>query len=55
MTRAALNIKVTQNDQKDLKELLSGGVQQVGLVLRAVELLQLAKNVSAPRVAEVVP
>ena len=55
MARAALSIKVTPKDQKELKELLSGGVQQVRVVLRAVALLQLTKNISAPRIAEVVP
>jgi hypothetical protein len=38
-----------------LEELLSGGVQQVRVVLRAVALLQLAKGVSAPRIAGFVP
>jgi hypothetical protein len=38
-----------------LKALLSGGVQQVRVVLRAVALLQLAKGVSAPRVSSVIP
>jgi transposase len=35
--------------------LLNGGVQQVRVVLRAVALLQLAKGVSAPRIAGMVP
>jgi putative transposase len=34
---------------------LSGGVQQVRVVLRALALLQLAKSVSAPKIARVVP
>jgi putative transposase len=55
MARRALSIQVTPNDQKELKELLSGGVQQVRVVLRAMALLQLAKNVSAPHIAGVVP
>jgi hypothetical protein len=37
-----------------LKTLLSGGVQQVRVVLRAVALLQLAEGVSAPRIAAVI-
>jgi len=41
--------------QKELRELLSGGVQQVRVVLRALALLQLANGVSAPRIASVVP
>ena len=38
-----------------MRKLLSGGVQQVRLVLRAVALWQLAKGVSAPRIAGMVP
>jgi len=55
MARPALRIEVTTKDQKVLRKLLSGGVQQVRVVLRAVALLQMAKDVSAPRVAAVVP
>jgi len=55
MARPALRIGVTTKDQKALRKLLSGGVQQVRVVLRAVALLQLAKGVSAPRVSAVVP
>jgi transposase len=55
MARAALRIDVTNKDQKTLKKLLAGGVQPVRVVLRAVALLQMAKGVSAPRIATVVP
>jgi putative transposase len=55
MARAALRIDVTKKDQKTLKQLLAGGVQSVRVVLRAVVLLQMAKGVSAPRIATVVP
>jgi transposase len=55
MARAALRIGVTTRDRKVLQKLLSGGVQQVRVVLRAVALLQLAKGVSAPRIAGMVP
>src|ERR1700749_2020997 len=55
MARAALRIEVTPRDRKELRKLLSGGIQQVRLVLRAVALLQLAKGVSAPRIAGMVP
>ncbi len=51
MARPALRIKVTPKDQKELRKLLRGGVQQVRVVLRAMALLQLAKGVSAPRVS----
>jgi len=54
MPRAALRIEVTKRDRKELKKLLSGGVQQVRVVLRAMALLQIAKGVSARRIAGVV-
>ena len=55
MGRPALRIEVAKKDQNELKRMLSGGVQQVRAVLRALALLQLAKGVSAPCVAEFVP
>ena len=55
MARPALHIEVTAKDQKELRKLLRGGVQQVRVVLRAVALFQLAKGVSAPRIASVLP
>jgi len=55
MDRAALRIDVTKKDQKELKALLSGGVQQVRVVLRALALLQPGKGVSAPRISAAVP
>lgn len=55
MGRAALRIDVTTRDRKELGKLLSGGVQQVRVVLRALTLLQLGKGASAPRIAGMVP
>jgi DDE superfamily endonuclease/Homeodomain-like domain len=55
MARPALRIDVTNKDRKRLRELLSGGVQQVRVVLRAVALSQLAQGVSAPRISSVIP
>ena len=55
MGRPPLRIDVTPKDQKELDKLVSGGVQQVRVVLRALALLQLAKGVSAPRIAQVIP
>ena len=55
MGRPPLSIDVTPKDQKELGKLLTGGVQQVRVVLRALALLQLAKGVAAPRIAGVVP
>ena len=55
MARTALRIKVKNRDQKELRGLLSGGIQQVRVVLRAIALMQLARGVSAPRISDVVP
>jgi len=55
MSRAALRIPVSKQDQKALKKFLDGGVQSVRAVLRAMALLQLARGVSAPRIAEFIP
>jgi putative transposase len=55
MARPALRIKVKKKDQKALQSLLSGGIQQVRVVLRAIALLQLARGLSAPRISDVVP
>jgi putative transposase len=43
MARPALRIEISMKDQKELRRLLSAGVQQVRVVLRALALLQLAK------------
>ena len=55
MARPGLRIEVSAKDQKELRALVSGGVQQVRVVLRALALLQLAKGVAAPRIAGVIP
>jgi hypothetical protein len=55
MGRPPLRIDVTPKDQKELAKLLSGGVQQVRVVLRALALLQMAKGATAPRISQVVP
>src|SRR3954454_11418521 len=55
MARPALRIKVSTKDQKELRKLVSSGVQQVRVVLRALALLQLAKGGTAPRIAGVIP
>ena len=55
MARPALRIEITSKDKKELRRLLSGGVQQVRVVLRALALLQLAEGVGAPRIAGMVP
>ncbi len=55
MARPALRIDVSAKDQRELRQMVSGGVQQVRVVLRALALLQLAKGVAAPRIAGVIP
>jgi putative transposase len=55
MARPTLHIEVSAQDQKVLQALVSGGVQQVRVVLRALALLRLAKGVSAPRISEAIP
>jgi len=55
MARPSLNIDVAKKDQKELRRLLKGGVQQVRVVLRALALLQLAEKASAPQIAKVIP
>jgi len=55
MSRPALRIEVAKKDQKELEKMLSGGVQPVRAVLRAMALRQLAKGISAPRIAESIP
>jgi transposase len=55
MGRPPLNIEVAQKDQKELAKILSGGVQQVRVVLRALALLQLAQGLSSPRISSMIP
>ena len=55
MARQTLRIAVKPGDRKKLQKTLRGGVQQVRVTLRAVTLLQLARGVAAPRIAEMVP
>ncbi len=55
MGRHPLSIEVAPKDLKQLASILAGGVQQVRVVLRALSLQQLAKGVSAPRIARVIP
>jgi putative transposase len=55
MGRPPLDIDVSKRDQQELRSLLKSGVQQVRVVLRALALLQLAEDVSAPQVAKTIP
>ena len=51
---STLQIDVDKKDQRELRTLLKGGVQQVRVVLRALALLQLADGASAPQIAKVI-
>src|SRR6266700_7895562 len=42
-------------DKKELEQMLSGGIQQVRVVLRALALLQLDAGISAPKVSRTIP
>ena len=55
MGRPPLTIDVAKKDQRELRALLKGGVQQVRVILRALALLQLAEDASAPQIAKVIP
>jgi transposase len=55
MGRPPLKIDVAKKDQQELRKLLKGGVQQVRVILRALALLQLAEETSAPQIARVIP
>ena len=54
MSRPSLRIEVALKDQKEINRLLSGGVQQVRVVLRALALLHLAEGVSPPRISSMI-
>jgi putative transposase len=51
MARPALRIKVSARDQKEIRNLLSGGIQQVRVVLRGLALLRLSQGMTAPQTA----
>jgi putative transposase len=55
MGRPPLSVTVTPKDQKEIAGLLSGGVQQVRVVLRALAMCQLAEGASAPQIAKIIP
>ena len=54
MARPPKPFHLKAQDQKTLKQMLSGGVQQVRVVLRALALLQLNAGLSAPKVSQTV-
>jgi hypothetical protein len=52
--RRPIEIKVSADDQKHLRQLLRAGIQQVRVVLRALALEQLLLGLAAPAVAWIV-
>jgi putative transposase len=54
MSRQAIRLQLSAADQRELQELLTGGVQQVRVTLRALALLRLHQGFTAPQVAQVV-
>ncbi|HMD69886.1 MAG TPA: helix-turn-helix domain-containing protein [Bryobacteraceae bacterium] len=55
MPRRTIPIEVKSKDLSQIGELPRGGIQQVGVVLRALSLRQLAGGFSAPLVAQALP
>jgi hypothetical protein len=54
MSRRPIEVKVSPEDQKQLRQLLRAGIQPVRVVLRAVALEQLSLGLTAPAVAKIV-
>ncbi len=55
MPPAPLQIQLSSEDHEQLQALLSGGVQPVRSILRALSLIQMVQGVSAPQIARLVP
>ena len=55
MSRNPISIRVKSIDLLQIGELLRGGIQQVGVVLRALSIRQLATGFTAPQVAQALP
>ncbi len=54
MSRRPIEVKVSTDDQRELRQLLRAGIQQVRVVLRALALEQLSRGLTAPVVARMV-
>ncbi len=54
MSRRPIELEVSPGDQKQLRQLLRAGIQQVRVVLRALALEQLSRGLTAPAVARAV-
>ena len=55
MARPPKPFHLKTQDKKAVTQMLSGGIQQVRVVLRALALLQLDAGISAPKVSRTVP
>lgn len=55
MARPPKPFHLKAQDKKELEQMLSGGIQQVRVVLRALVLLQLNEGLSAPKVSRTIP
>jgi transposase len=54
MSRRPIEVKVSERDQRELRQLLRAGIQQVRVVLRALALEQLSLGLTAQAVARIV-
>ena len=54
MSRHPIEVKVSAEDQEQLRQLLRAGIQQVRVVLRALALEQLSRGLTAPVVGRTV-
>jgi hypothetical protein len=54
MSRRAIRLQLSDPDQSELQKLLSGGVQQVRVTLRALTLSRLQQGFTALQVAQMV-
>jgi putative transposase len=55
MARRPIPIKIKSRHLTQIGQLLRGGIQQVRVVVRALALQQLARGMTAPQVAQVLP
>lgn len=53
MSRRPIEVKVSANDQKKVRQLLRAGIQKVRVILRALALEQLSRGLTAPAVARI--
>ena len=54
MSRRPIEVQVSPEDQKQLRQLLRAGIQQVRVILRALALEQLSLGLTAPAVAKII-